>query len=103
MDHDGGLDMLDVHEHGDQRYEEDGGGGQVDWDDVVGDLSLQGHDKDGSFGIWIFTFYEFFHILSTTKHDHAKKNSWNQIFFCKNVDSIWRKNDDFSAHCEKVL
>ena len=49
MDHDGGLDMLDVHEHGDQRYEEDGSGGQVDRDDVVGDLSLQGHDKDGSF------------------------------------------------------
>ena len=40
--------MLDVHEHGDQRYEEDGGRGQVDRDDVVGDLSLQGHDKDGS-------------------------------------------------------
>ena len=47
MDHDGGLDVLDVDVHGDEGDDEDGAGGQVDRDDVVGQLPLEGHHKDG--------------------------------------------------------
>ena len=47
MDHDGGLDVLDVDVHGDEGDDEDGTGGQVDGDDVVGQLPLEGHHKDG--------------------------------------------------------
>ena len=46
MDDDGRLDVLDVHIHRDQGDDEDGAGGQVNGDDMVGNLSLEGHDKE---------------------------------------------------------
>ena len=46
MDHDGCLDVLDVHKHRDQGDEEDGAGGQVNGDHMVGNLSPEGHDKE---------------------------------------------------------
>ena len=39
--------MLDVDVHGDEGDDEDGAGRQVDGDDVVGQLPLEGHHKDG--------------------------------------------------------
>ena len=47
VNHDGGLDVLDVDVHCDEGDDEDGTGGQVDGDDVVGQLPLEGHHKDG--------------------------------------------------------
>ena len=38
--------MLDVDVHRDQGDDEDGAGGQVDRDDVVGELPLEGHHED---------------------------------------------------------
>ena len=46
MDHDGCLDVLDVHKHCDQGDDEDGAGGQVDVDHMVSNLSPEGHDKE---------------------------------------------------------
>ena len=46
MDDDGRLDVLDVHIHRDQGDDEDGAGGQVDGDDMVGNLPLEGDDKE---------------------------------------------------------
>ena len=49
MNHDGSFDVLDMHIHGHKGDEEDGGGGQVDGDDVVSDLPFQSHHEDGRF------------------------------------------------------
>ena len=49
VDDDGRLDVLDVHVHRHQRDEHDGAGGEVDGDDMVGNLSLDRHDEHGFF------------------------------------------------------
>ena len=46
MDHDGRLDVLDVHKHRDQGDDEDGAWGQVNGDHIVSNLSSEGHDKE---------------------------------------------------------